>query len=313
MDEYVFLRSTEHRFQDLYLCFCGYEECKPLHGWGPCARPAYLLHYILSGKGIYQVGEKTWHLSAGDGFLIEPEVLTFYQADAQEPWTYIWISFDGAGARMLLGNLGLCGDQLTFHCERRAELKQVVLTMLKNNVFSLSNDYLIQSQLYLFFAILLRDIEVEDGKKLARPAGPRLSNDYVRIALDYIRNNFSRTEVKVTDIAAYAGVNRSYLYSIFKKELGMSPQEYLTAFRLSRAEELLNNTSIPIESIAFSCGYADPVVFGKAFKRYKGLTPLQQRKNWHARTISMLEDREGLEGLGEKDGGAAPAKGPADP
>ncbi|MBQ1490960.1 MAG: AraC family transcriptional regulator [Blautia sp.] len=299
MDEYVFLRTTEHRFQDLYLCFCGYEECSPLHGWGPCIRPSYLIHYVLSGKGIYRVGNKTWKLKAGDGFLIEPEVLTFYQADAQDPWTYIWISFDGSGAKTLLGNLGLKGENLTFHCERRAQLKQVVLTMLGNSVFSLANDYLLQSQLYLFFAILLMDIEVEAQEKAT---GHRAGSDYVRIAQDYIRNNYSRPEVKVTDIAAYAGVNRSYLYTIFKKELGLSPQEYLTAFRLSRAEELLNNTDLPIETIAFSSGYADPVVFGKAFKRYKGLTPNQQRKNWHERTQGMLQDEEGLKNLSEEGG-----------
>jgi AraC-like DNA-binding protein len=300
MDEYVFLRSTEHRFQDLFLCFCGYEECEPLHGWGPCARPNYLIHYVLSGKGTFQAGEKTWKLGPGDGFLIEPEVLTFYQADASEPWTYIWISFDGTQAKNLLGNLGLCGDSLTFHSERRAQLKQVVLTMLKNNVFSLSNDYLLQSQLYLFFAILLQDIEVQPvkGEEAAEGMEGRGSSDYLRIAQDYIRNNYSRSTFKVSDIASYTGLNRSYLYTIFKKGTGMSPQEYLTAFRLSRAEEMLNNTNLSIESIAFSSGYGDPVVFGKAFKRFKGLTPLQQRKAWQGRTRGLLEDnRERLENL----------------
>ena len=63
------------------LCFCGYAQCSSRHYFGPAARPNYLIHYILSGKGVYQVGEKRYELQAGQGFLIEPEVLTFYQAD----------------------------------------------------------------------------------------------------------------------------------------------------------------------------------------------------------------------------------------
>ena len=302
MDEYVFLRSTGHRFQDLYLCFCGYEECRPLHRWGPCVRPNYLIHYILSGKGTFQVGDRTWELREGDGFLIEPEVATFYQADATEPWTYVWISFDGRIAGELLGNLGLGGDHLTFHCEKKLQLKQVVLTMLKNDRFSVSNDYLLESQLFLFFTILLEGIELDTS-----PPGvtvPRHSSSYVRIAQEYIRNNYARPSVKVQDIASYVGLNRSYLYTLFQKEAGMSPLEYLTTFRLSRAEELLNSTDLSIESIAISSGYADPVVFSKAFKRYRGMTPQQHRKEWKEGTArNRMDNRERLEGLSGEESG----------
>ena len=298
MDELVFLRSTKHRFQDLYLCFCGYEKCKPLHIWGPSARPNYLLHYVLSGKGIFRVGGQTWELREGNGFLIEPEVLTFYQADAEDPWTYIWVSFDGANAASLLGTLGLGEDHLTFYCEKKTELKQVVLTMMSNDVFTMANDYLLQSQLFLFFAILLKGIEVDTGQPA--PSPQRRSSDYVRIAQEYIQNNYYRTTLKVQDIAGYVGLNRSYMSSLFRKEVGMSPLEYLTAFRLSRAEELLNNTEMSIESIALSCGYQDPAVFSKAFKRQRGITPQRHRREWKAGTDKMrIDNRESLLGMSQ--------------
>ena len=44
------LPVQKHKFSDLYLCFCGYEACQPLHSYGPAVRPNYVIHYIISGK-----------------------------------------------------------------------------------------------------------------------------------------------------------------------------------------------------------------------------------------------------------------------
>ena len=63
-----FIQASPQRFADLYMRFCGYEECEPLHKWGPVVRPVYIIHYILSGKGIYQAGGNTWNLGEGEGF-----------------------------------------------------------------------------------------------------------------------------------------------------------------------------------------------------------------------------------------------------
>lgn len=43
----------------LVLKFCGHSTTAPLHSFGPAVRPHYLIHFILKGKGIFRVGEKT--------------------------------------------------------------------------------------------------------------------------------------------------------------------------------------------------------------------------------------------------------------
>ena len=53
----------------------------------------------------------------------------------------------------------------------------------------------------------------------------------------------------------YVCVNRSYLYTLFRGELGVSPQEYMANYRLTRAAELLLITDLSVESVARSCGY----------------------------------------------------------
>lgn len=123
MENAYVLELSESKFKDLYICSCGYAKCEPLHGYGPAVRPNYLIHYILGGKGIYRVGERKYQLGAGEGFLVEPEVLTYYQADVEEPWSYLWIGFSGKYAKEYLEDLGLNSRQLTFHSSQGKEIK----------------------------------------------------------------------------------------------------------------------------------------------------------------------------------------------
>ena len=72
----------------------------------------------------------------------------------------------------------------------------------------------------------------------------------------------------------------------------MSPQQFLTHFRLSQAQQLLELADIPIESIALSCGYTDPLVFAKAFKQLKKMSPSAFR-----REMQKGESRKNKENL----------------
>lgn len=269
-DSYV-LQLQDRKFKDIYLMSCGYAKCDPLHSFGPAVRPNYIIHFVLDGHGKYQVGDEVYELSAGQGFLIEPEVLTFYQADAKDPWTYLWIGFNGDKAREFMKDIGLNSQKLIFRSQHADKLKDIVIRMLKNNTYSVTSQFILEGLLYTFLSVLTQDIEISFSSEKER------ENLYIRKAIEYIQNTYSNN-IKVTDIASYVCINRSYLYTLFQKNIGMSPQEYLANYRLTRAAELLDVTDLPIGSVAMSCGYRDPLVFSKAFKGKKGMSPSQYRK-----------------------------------
>lgn len=95
--------------------------------------------------------------------------------------------------------------------------------------------------------------------------------------MEFIQNNYCYP-IRVSDAADYVCINRSYLYTLFRRELGVSPQEYLANCRLTHAAELLVLTDFSVESVAFSCGYGNALVFSKAFKAKYGASPSQYRK-----------------------------------
>ncbi len=271
MQNYYVKQTGELQFSDLRFMFCGRETCRPLYSFGPCVRPNYIIHYILSGEGIFQASGETCHLHEKEGFLIEPGVQTFYQADRDNPWTYCWIGFDGELAPVLLKELGLGENRLTFCCNEIEEMRDVFASIFRYQQFSEVNDLILESELYRFFSILMKNCQIREGQEKSR------KNRYVQGAVRFIRNNYFRP-IKVSDIADYVGLNRSYLYTLFHAETGMSLQEYLVNFRLTTAAELLALSSYPVESVALSCGYQDALVFSKAFKQKYGITPMQHRK-----------------------------------
>lgn len=245
-DSYV-LQLLKPKFKDFHLCFCGFAECKPLHSYGPAARPNYILHYVMKGKGIYQVGET-------------------------DPWSYLWVGFGGTESQRFVRDLGLNSRQLTCECEYGEELKEIVFEMLHHTRSTAENLYYLQGKLYQFFSVLARGIEIQ-----------QYSNDtkesiHVQEAIAYIKNYYSQ-KITVEDIANYLALNRSYLYTIFMNSLGISPKDFLTEFRISRGKEQLTLTNLSVEEIAVSCGYRNSLAFGKVFKQKVGITPTQYRNN----------------------------------
>ena len=230
----------------LYVNCCGLSRTESLHSFGPALKPHYLVHYILSGKGRFSIGGKEYPLEAGYGFLITPDELAFYQADENDPWTYVWVGFSGVQAAEYVSNIGLSVRQPVFKSEDSEELYRIVKDMMEHNTFGLSNDLRRNGQLGVFLSIIAEGTKVAEKNEVDR------ANTYVRKAVSFIQSNYCNP-IKVTDVANYVCINRSYLYTLFQNSMGMSPQQFLTTFRITKATELLQLTELPMESIALSC------------------------------------------------------------
>lgn len=255
----------------LYVNCCGLSRTDPLHSFGPALKPHYLIHYILSGKGKLSIGGKEYPLEEGYGFLITPDELVFYQSDEKDPWTYVWVGFGGAQAEEYVRNMGLSVKQPVFKSDRSEEFYRIVKDMMEHNTFGMSNELRRNGQLGIFLSLIAESAAVSEKALEDR------TNIYVEKAVAFIQSNYCNA-IKITDVADYVCINRSYLYTLFQKWMGISPQQFLTAFRITKASELLQLTSLPIESIAFSCGYSDPMVFAKAFRQTKKMSPTAYRK-----------------------------------
>lgn len=253
----------------LTIYYGGTEVCTSSHSFGPAIRPHYLLHYILNGKGSYYADNKCYKLKKGEGFLICPGESTYYKADKEEPWEYCWISFDGYEASTILKNCGLSKDNLIFKDNSNGVFKENLISLIHNYEANSNNEFALLGQLYLCFASIYDQVNSKEKNNY---------ESYADKALDYIYNNFSY-DIKISDIARYIGIDRTYLYKIFIQEHKVSPQQYLINFRLNTAVNLLETTKMNITEISYSCGFKDTPTFYKHFKKQFNITPVQYRKN----------------------------------
>lgn len=253
----------------LTIYYGGHEVCAPSHSFGPAIRHHYLLHYILNGKGKYYVNNKCYELQGGEAFLICPGESTYYKADKEEPWEYCWVSFDGNDASTILKNCGLSKNNLIFKDNSNGVFKERLLLLIHNYEEDSHNEYALIGQLYMCFSSMYDQVNIKEKNTCG---------SYADKARDYIYNNFGY-DIKVSDIAKYVGIDRTYLYKIFMEEYKISPRKYLISFRLNTAVNLLETTKMNITEISYSCGFKDTPTFYKHFKKQFNITPVQYRKS----------------------------------
>ena len=249
------------------LYHCGHEECAPGHSFGPAIRPHYLLHFIRRGKGTYHVGNRVYTIREGEGFLIYPGVTTFYQADDTDPWEYCWIGFDGSDIDVMLTNCGLTHTNHVVRDYSQGLLWDAFMSLIDAFHQLQSNDFTCIGHLYHCFSHMCPP---KDPHKVL------LNEHYIGKAKEYIHNNYTYN-IKITDISGYVNIDRTYLFKLFQRKLGISPKEYLTKYRINIAQHLLEATNLSMSEIAYSCGFLDASSFNKHFKRLLQITPLQYR------------------------------------
>lgn len=276
MSNTLFSVFPNENFVDLGLYQYGWEQCDPLHSYGPSTRNHYLFHYVIAGTGTLladnMYGETTtYSIKSGQGFMIFPKQTTTYLADKEHPWEYAWLEFDGLRVKEAVELAGLSIDEPVYRSNAKdltKALEQEMLYIAQNS--SLPPFHLI-GHLYLFLDYLTRS---SASRKLLQSG--KLRDFYIKEAFSFIEQNF-QNDISVEDIAAFCNLNRSYFGKIFRDAVGKSPQEFLISYRMAKAAELLKLTELSVGDIGNAVGYPNLLHFSRAFKNTYGISPRQWR------------------------------------
>lgn len=245
----------------------GFQKCSPGYGWGAGVRDHYLLHYIVSGQGVYQTDNRTFVLHAGDAFLAIPEHPISYQADAQNPWEYYWVGFSGPSAQLLLAQTPLSAAHPVLRPTAGNRLRDALLDIYKAR----GSDYPSAVRMAGYLQAALGLLMEEDAHSSADPL-----SSYAQRGAAFLQQNYSRG-IGVAEIAEQVGISRSHLCRAFQAAFGCSPSVYLTRYRLQRAAQLLRHSDLSIEAVALSAGFTDAFYFSRVFHRAFGQTPSAYR------------------------------------
>lgn len=236
----------------------GYEGCKKFHHFGPAVRSYWVIHYVVSGFGTFKTGGREYKLGPGEMFVISPFVVSYYEADGENPWNYIWIGFTSEMSELpvKLGDVVRCPEAISIfqsmkECEKMENGRSAYLS----------------AKLWELFSLIL-----ETNKK---------DTDYVEKALNIIHSG-DIAELTVAVLADKVNLERTYFSELFKKKMGISPGKYIFNFRMSLAASLMVDKGENVSIASSSVGYSDIFNFSKMFKKHYGVSPteyVKQNKN----------------------------------
>lgn len=271
---------------DICLIACGMEHCDPGENCGPYIRDCYHLHVVLSGTGTLYAGGREFHPRFGQMFLLKHNEETHYIADPADPWNYCWVTYNGTEVRRLSEEIGFTEGVYCLDSSVEAkEFFELVCRMHKKPEMNYTNDLRRRGILLEFLALALEATENRNRKSARHyEYSPEV---YVRRAVDFIHYNYAT--INVGDIVEYIGFTRSYFTTMFKKHVGVSPQEYLMQYRLKQSCHLLATTDLPVQDIAQKVGYENPLTFSRTFKRACGVSPTEYRSQSEAGQRSHRE------------------------
>ena len=96
----------------------------------------------------------------------------------------------------------------------------------------------------------------------------------ITASINFIRENI-RESINLKQLSGKACMSTTSFYRSFKRELGMSPIEFILNEKIKYAKKLLSNPKINIAEVSYATGFEDYNYFIRLFKKYEGVTPKQ--------------------------------------
>ncbi len=107
-------------------------------------------------------------------------------------------------------------------------------------------------------------------------------------AISYLEDHY-KEKLDVAHLAALCGFSQSRFFSLFKEAVGSTPIGYKHNLLIREALELLAETSLPIEEIAFNLGFSSPAYFRRIFCKVTGQNPKSIRTEKKNKTRPLPE------------------------
>lgn len=96
----------------------------------------------------------------------------------------------------------------------------------------------------------------------------------IMASIEYVKNNI-HNPIQMKELSNEACMSTASFYRNFKRELGMSPIEYILNEKIKFAKKLLSNPKIQINEVSYATGFEDCNYFIRLFKKHEGVTPKQ--------------------------------------
>lgn len=260
-------RPDQKKENDLFIYEVGHNTPPPGYASNQNDRDMFVLHYVINGKGRF-------YKERIDGpciVIFPPDVIQYYSLDnhPQNKFEQYWIMFGGADAKKLLEQGCFPTSPKVIPCPYIYQAVQILRELQTPHYYVGKDDNLLMiAGLYQLMALQHAHVCGEKKKY----------GDRVQKLVDHIQEHYA-TLITEDSLADIVNLSTRYMHRIFKSETGVSPIQYLNAYRIHCAKKLLLEDNIPINAVALACGFTTHNYFCAVFRKHNnGLSPLEYRK-----------------------------------
>ncbi|RZK19165.1 MAG: AraC family transcriptional regulator [Pedobacter sp.] len=119
--------------------------------------------------------------------------------------------------------------------------------------------------------LLVRIMQTQNLKTISDESY-NLNQNPLAFVLNYIKANLNE-KISINSLSDKACMSKATFYRLFKRELGISPNDFILAEKINKAKILLAQPGSKIASISFELGFNDANYFIRTFKKLVGITP----------------------------------------
>lgn len=229
------------------------------------------LTYVDKGS-IHSVADgKDMILNQGDLVVYGPNQWHMQYADVDVSASYLTICFD------------LDGDYPENLLNQKFTIPQSAVPSLQHmlkeydRMDEYSEDLLICS-LQILLLTVLREQTSPASSKLRTTNAVNSENEIIRRAQQYISAHV-REKLTVPLVARHVDVSPSYLTALFRKNLQISPGEYIRRVKLQESKQMIREDNMNFTEIAAVLQYSTVHHFSRQFKDKFGITPTEYAKS----------------------------------
>lgn len=239
----------------------------------PRGRLDYQLIYVASGKAHFHFGDKEEIITAGHMVLYRPKESQKYEYYLQEQPEVYWVHFTGGNVKNILHSYGISDDLKIFRCGSSLEYQNHFRIMIQE--LQLCKEHypeLLEMHLRQIFIMLHRQLNSDS----------KIENSVLAEEMDKAMLYFNKhynDDINIEKFASTIHMSTSWFIRNFKQYTGQTPMNYILSIRITNAENLLENTEYNLTEISRIIGYENPLYFSRIFKKQKGLSPSEYRKN----------------------------------
>jgi AraC-like DNA-binding protein len=272
---YNYPSPLAEKYWDYVLCL-GRAKLSTGYHYRPPVRSGFLLHYIRRGEMWHRIRGRRHSVSEGGVCLMDMSEQIEFGVEQSKVVHNWWVLFNGRNLPHLFTELR--ADRAPIYHPMEATLFESLFRQLLTLTETQPLAYEAKSSAVLGAILAELFAARAQRENLVHLVGrnPVLSES-VRKAIDYMIRFHGESGLGLKRICEAAGLSLHHFVRLFRREVGITPIQYLNRYRVEKAKGLLEESGRTIEEIARLVGASNQTYFSYQFRKQTGTTPREHR------------------------------------